>query len=366
MAKPRVFVSSTYYDLRHIRASLENFIEELGYEPVLSEKGDIAFSPDIPLDESCYREVANVDILVLIVGGRYGSEASHTKEANKQTLKEFYARYESITKLEFTKAIEQDIPVYVLIETAVYSEYQTFTKNQLNQSIVYAHVDSIGVFQFIQELLSLSRNNPVHRFERFAEIESWLRDQWAGLFREFLSQKSTQRQISGLGTQVSDLTEITTTLRKYLEQIFIKLDPSHAPKVIEIETGRLDEAKAIAELSKNPFIQYSMGLGLTVDHLLILLKQATTQEEFLDKLTPKENINSKQLRFINIITSPTFRQEISRDINLARTTVGCDPFPDSFSFTIKPSPHEVAAPIPNSDMPLPPKPKRKRIAKKTL
>ena len=43
MARPRVSVSSTYYDLKHIRASLSSFIESLGYESVLSEKGDIAY-----------------------------------------------------------------------------------------------------------------------------------------------------------------------------------------------------------------------------------------------------------------------------------------------------------------------------------
>ena len=47
MAKPRVFVSSTYYDLKHLRSSLENFVESLGFEPVLSEKGDIAYAPDV-------------------------------------------------------------------------------------------------------------------------------------------------------------------------------------------------------------------------------------------------------------------------------------------------------------------------------
>lgn len=76
MAKPRVFVSSTYYDLKHLRSSFDLFIESLGFESILSEKGDIAFSPDIPLDESCYREAGNADIFVLIIGGRYGSEAS--------------------------------------------------------------------------------------------------------------------------------------------------------------------------------------------------------------------------------------------------------------------------------------------------
>jgi hypothetical protein len=38
MAKPRVFVSSTYYDLKHIRASLELFIESLGFEAIFPRK----------------------------------------------------------------------------------------------------------------------------------------------------------------------------------------------------------------------------------------------------------------------------------------------------------------------------------------
>jgi hypothetical protein len=49
MAKPRVLVSSTYYDLRHIRNSLESFIEGIGYEAVLFESGDIAFHHDTPI-----------------------------------------------------------------------------------------------------------------------------------------------------------------------------------------------------------------------------------------------------------------------------------------------------------------------------
>lgn len=95
MAKPRIFISSTYYDLRHVRASLETFVLSLGYEPILSEKGDIAYTPDIPLDESCYREAAGADILVLIIGGRYGSERS---ESRSELPRSFFERYDSITK----------------------------------------------------------------------------------------------------------------------------------------------------------------------------------------------------------------------------------------------------------------------------
>ena len=38
MAVPRVFVSSTCYDLKYIRENLKYFIRSLGYEPVLSEE----------------------------------------------------------------------------------------------------------------------------------------------------------------------------------------------------------------------------------------------------------------------------------------------------------------------------------------
>src|SRR5256885_8779743 len=127
MAKPRVFVSSTYYDLKHIRSSLEVFIESLGYDAILSEKGVIPYTPDIPLDESCYREVQNSDIYVLIIGGRYGSEISLNK---KSSSKEFYDQYESITKREYKNALDKDIPTYIFIDRSVYSEYQTFLNNK--------------------------------------------------------------------------------------------------------------------------------------------------------------------------------------------------------------------------------------------
>jgi hypothetical protein len=122
MSKPRVFVSSTYYDLKHIRSSLENFIEGLGYDPILSEKGDIAYAPDIALDESCYREVRNSDIFVLIIGGRYGAEKSSGKSA---VPKEFYDRYDSITRQEYSSAVDHDIPIYILIEKAVYADFES-------------------------------------------------------------------------------------------------------------------------------------------------------------------------------------------------------------------------------------------------
>jgi hypothetical protein len=184
MARPRVFVSSTYYDLKHLRASLEDFIDSFGYESVLSEKGNIAYIPEQPLDESCYREVGYTDIFVLIVGGRYGAEKS---ESRGETPKSFFERYDSITKSEYLSAVRRDIPIYIMIEKSVYADYETYLKNKDNSSIDYAHVDSVNIFHLIDEILARPRNNPIRQFDKYSDIEEWLKEQWAGLFREKLA-----------------------------------------------------------------------------------------------------------------------------------------------------------------------------------
>jgi hypothetical protein len=247
MARPRVFVSSTYYDLKHIRASLESFIDSLGYDAILSEKGDIAYDPEIPLDESCYREVRNADIFVLIIGSRYGSEKSETKT---DIPKGFFDRYDSITRTEYNSAVESDIPVYILIERAVYAEYHTYLLNKSNKDIRYAHVNSVNVFALIEEILAKRRNNPVQPFDRYADIQSWLREQWAGHFRDLLNRTSSQAQIASLASQVSTLTEINQTLKTYLEQVVMKVAPEDAKALIHKQEERLKEverAKAFQE-----------------------------------------------------------------------------------------------------------------------
>ncbi len=47
MPAPRVFISSTLYDLKYIRENLKFFVRSFGYEPVLSEEGAIFYDPKL-------------------------------------------------------------------------------------------------------------------------------------------------------------------------------------------------------------------------------------------------------------------------------------------------------------------------------
>jgi len=279
MAKPRIFVSSTYYDLKHIRSSLDVFISTLGYEPILSEKGDIAYSPDQPLDESCYREAQSADIFVLIIGGRYGSAASSEDHASAEN--ESRRRYESITKQEYKAALQEDIPIYILVESGVYGEYQTFRKNRDNATIEYAHVDSINVFEMLDEILRQKQNNPVKSFDRYSDMESWLRDQWAGLFRELLNRRNSQTQLAGLASQVGEMSEVNKTLRRYIEMIVSQLAPEKSEEIIKSENQRLKAAREEVAIRQFYVLEWLRAhTQIPEEQLLELIRNAKNLEAF--------------------------------------------------------------------------------------
>ena len=72
MALLRVFVSSTCYDLHAVRGQLRTVIQTLGHEPVMSDYMEVLYNPAEHTHESCLKEVAGCDIVVLIIGSRFG------------------------------------------------------------------------------------------------------------------------------------------------------------------------------------------------------------------------------------------------------------------------------------------------------
>lgn len=320
MGKPKVFISSTYYDLKHLRSSLENFIQSLGFESVLSEKGDIAYSPDMPLDESCYREAALADIFVLIIGGRYGAEISGHSNKSKKL---FFDRYDSITKYEYKSAISKDVPVYILIESNVYSEYRTFLKNKNNKNIVYAHVDSVNVFLLIEDILLQPKNNPVFSFERYFDIEDWLKEQWAGLFKTLLMRMSSQQQLMSLSTKVVEVNEINFTLKRYLERIIEKMSPKEPDNIIETESKRLKDLKLMNELKINRFIIFlNESIGLSFDDAVDSIRNTTSLKKLVDMVLNKKELSGFQKEMISNIIG---NEDACRDVNEVRVLLGLSP-----------------------------------------
>ena len=135
--KPSIFVSSTCYDLKQIRQDIREFIEaDLGYEAILSEYNSFPIDPDKDTINNCLRVVEQrADIMVLIVGSRYGYITDHGEK--------------SITNLEYLRAKAKGIPIFVFIDQKVSNILPVWKKNkEMNFSDI---VDSKKIFELVVE-----------------------------------------------------------------------------------------------------------------------------------------------------------------------------------------------------------------------
>lgn len=181
MAVPRIFISSTFYDLRQLREDIDFFIRDLGYEPIRHETGSIPYGNDLPLDQYAYNEVGLADVVICVIGGRFGSDSSESTAA-------------SITQHELEYAIKKGIQVFIFIESKVATEFETYKENQGNHSIRYRHADNPKVYSFIEKLHALPNNNPISTFDTSRDIIDYLKAQFAGLFQRYLTDRRQDRQ----------------------------------------------------------------------------------------------------------------------------------------------------------------------------
>jgi hypothetical protein len=91
--KPAIFISSTIYDFRDLRSALKFWLEQLGYEVMLSEFNDFTK----PLDENsytaCLKAIERANYFILLIGARTGGLFDASKKV-------------SITRMEYRTAYD--------------------------------------------------------------------------------------------------------------------------------------------------------------------------------------------------------------------------------------------------------------------
>lgn len=180
--KPTVFVSSTCYDLKQIRADIKYFLEEqLGFEALLSEYNSFPLDPNAGTIDNCLRAVdERADIFILIVGARYGSvvESGH-----------------SVTNMEYLKAKAKGIPIYAFVDKSILSVLPLWRDNPSGN--FQSTVDTPKLFEFVDTFRGSDRIWSFG-FETAQNIIDILKVQLSYFFSDCLSlrQKTVKRQMS--------------------------------------------------------------------------------------------------------------------------------------------------------------------------
>ena len=266
--RPAVFVSSTCYDLKQIRQDIRDFIEDdLGYEAILSEYDSFPIDPDKDTINNCLRVVEQrADIMVLIVGGRYGYITDH---GNK-----------SITNLEYLRAKSKGIPIFVFIDRKVIDILPIWKKNKTAD---FSNVvDSSKIFEFV-DLLRNKDSNWVHEFNTGKDIKNCLKKQLAYLVNDSLYLR---RRLNKEGVSFKIL--------------------QYAGKVFELSIEKPDFWELKDNIEKLDDLRYDMKYGISFEKTV----QYSEPQEILDFVELKCNELINRSRLLGIVINKAFQEAI--------------------------------------------------------
>lgn len=280
MAKLRIFVSSTCYDLDILRSELRPFISNMGYEPVMSDYSDVLYDPRSHTHDSCLKEVPGCDMVILIIGSRFGGVAipaafaqidfpALEKQSTKSGVLELKEKL-SITQLEVLKAIEQSIPVYAFVDEKVMHDHHVYERNKDKPAVIEEiEFPSIQkretakyIFEFINFLSHRVKDNSITPFSRLEEIRHHLSSQWSLLFQRLLLESRTQ----------------TNELRRYRD-FSESLEDLKAVVMASLATPDLRET-AKGAIQFRSLIRFISGLRF-VDNRELLISDITWDEMLL-------------------------------------------------------------------------------------
>ncbi len=227
MAALRVFVSSTYYDLQHVRNDIGGFLEDMGYEPVMHDKGSIPYTQDVSLEQSCYDELSTCDIVVCIIGNKFGTESRSGDY--------------SITMEELKRALKARKKVYTYIVNDVFVENRIYENNKETGAFKPTYADNIKIHEFISELRDTVKNNPITPFDKVTDITANLTLQFSGLFQRLLTQESSATESKtyyDLQATSDEIKELIPSFSEEKEAFFEKFDNSMFATIPTLTTIR--------------------------------------------------------------------------------------------------------------------------------
>lgn len=162
----KIFLSSTCYDLKDLRAELEIFLRAKDHSLLLSDRLNFPVNPSIHRHDVCIENVGQCDLYILIIDSRFG--APYYKDPSI-----------SVTWAEFREAIRTNRRIVSFVRKDVFSERDTFkkTKRLFLEELEDFEKDKA---EEIANRLKPSTNNKI--FDLIDEVQAHPSGIWQGFF----------------------------------------------------------------------------------------------------------------------------------------------------------------------------------------
>lgn len=262
---PSIFISSTIADLHYLRDALRDSIEDLAYKPIMSDYGEVGYLAPTTAADSCYRTVAQCQLVILIIGKRYG-------DVDEKGL--------SVTHKEFLRAKEEGIPIISFIENEVLTFKQVYdTDPSSTLWDKFSKMDNPrATFDLIDRIKASPTFNSCIRFTSAGDAKRLLKLQIADFVGERLNEtirpmksdvqdvlaevKAIRQELQSKATSGNVnkyaralrflLSDKVAGFRKFIELVFFDIDAAmpHLMKAIDLQ-ALLGDAKWKLEINND-------------------------------------------------------------------------------------------------------------------
>lgn len=288
--RPRVFLSSTCYDLVDLRATLDAMLSKAGFTILASDMAETKFSAlgNVDSVETCVENVRSSDALLLVFDRRYGPRIPGRGDA-------------SATRAEYEGAITSGIPVITFARKEFLNDFRLYKR------LIRDSKTPSQVARLLQHV-SVSRYRSRYEFELLFEffdsirrVNSPGRNNWFDPF--------------------TDAVELSQLAAKRLKEI-LSTDIWHLQRALNVALlskprGQLDLTVTITQQA----LENLNRLQLTGNHLVALsesgLKNDIDISLFLSAMDTRTRDQFLSDRFGRLIAEPRHHKYISKHFSPA-------------------------------------------------
>ncbi len=263
----QVFVSSTCYDLRDLRAAIKTWLKQFGLTPLMSDEVGFPHIGGMPPYAACLRALENCPLVIVVIDRRYGASFQDWGP---------YPQFAgcSPTHAELRHALDLGKRVLLYVHNDVWNFYEVWRKNaQAFETLTPPGLDEAT----LRMLHELKQRDPVPWMAHFSDVAELQQS----LNAEFVNQLYThlrerEKQTADLADYL--LEKIIEAAPEVRERIAAGLNPD---LVIDRDTLRDRLAAIEQELEKTKGVSHERILGLE--------QEKTDVQTRLDAVTQRLN-----------------------------------------------------------------------------
>lgn len=204
----KIFLSSTCYDLKDLRAEVEAFLINKGHELLLSDRENFPVTLDVHRHDVCINNVSKCDLLILVVDSRFGAPYYKNNDI-------------SITWAEFNAALNAGKKIMPFVRREIFNERRTCNHNlKLGNNFSPAFAEDIRVFKLIDEIQKHEGGYWIEQFDNSINIKSRLENLYETNHSFLNTEEKSYKAIYDPGNiPVSAISGSTATfIKKYVTQ----------------------------------------------------------------------------------------------------------------------------------------------------